>query len=60
MKKKVEVTVSFDKGRVIIGKECYSEWKEGQKKLTKILNKVQKRKKRQSLREKGLQSEISK
>ena len=33
--RKVEVTVSFDEGSVIIGEESYTEWKEGRKKTEK-------------------------
>ena len=50
--KKVEVTVSFDEGSVIIGEESYTEWKEGWKKLKKILTEGQKRNRQQSLAEK--------
>ena len=35
--RKVEVTVSFDEGSVIIGEESYTEWKGAWKKLEKIL-----------------------
>ena len=35
--RKIEATVSFDEGSVIIGEESYTEWKEGWKKLKKIL-----------------------
>ena len=56
----VEVTVSFDEGSVIIGKESYTEWKGAWKKLKKILIEGQKRNKQQSLAEKELQSEIPK
>ena len=45
--RKVEVTVSFEQGTVIIGKESYTEWKEGWIKLKKILTEGQKRKKQQ-------------
>ena len=58
--RKVEVTVSFDERSVIIGEESHTEWKEGWKKLKKILTEGQKRNKQQSLAEKELQSEISK
>ena len=51
--RKVEVTVSFDEGSVIIGEESYTEWKEGWKQR-------QKRNKQQSLAKKELQSEIPK
>ena len=54
--RKVEATVSFDKGSAVIGEESYTEWKEEWKKLKKILNEGQKRKKQQSLTEKKLQS----
>ena len=40
---KVEVTVSFDEGSVIIGKKSYTEWKGAWKKLQKILIEVQKK-----------------
>ena len=33
--RKVEVTVSFDEGSVIVGEESYTEWKEGWKKTEK-------------------------
>ena len=42
--RKVEVTISFDEGRVIVGEESYTEWKEGWKKLRKILTEGQKKK----------------
>ena len=58
--RKVEVTVSFDEGSVIIGEESYTEWKGAWKKLKKILIEGQKRNKQQSLAEKELQSEIPK
>ena len=58
--RKVEVTVSFDEGSVIIGEESYTEWKGAWKKLKKILIEGQKRNKQQSLAEKELQSEILK
>ena len=58
--RKVEVTVSFDEGSVIIGEESYTEWKEGWEKLKKILTEGQKKNKLQSLAEKELQSEIPK
>ena len=58
--RKVEVTVSFDEGSVIIGEESYIDWKEAWKKLTKILTEGQKRNKQQILAEKELQSEIPK
>ena len=45
--RKVEVTVSFEQGTVIIGKESYTEWKEGWIKLKKILTEGQERKKQQ-------------
>ena len=41
--RKVEVTVSFDEGSVIIGEESYTGWKEGWKKLKKILTERQKK-----------------
>ena len=41
--RKAEVTVSFDEGSVIIGEESCTEWKEGWKKLKKILTEGQKR-----------------
>ena len=47
--KMVEVTVSFDEGSIIIGEESYTEWKEGWKKLKKILTEELKRNKQQSL-----------
>ena len=56
--RKVEVTVSFDEGSVIIGEESYTEWKGAWKKLKKILIEGQKRNKQQCLAEKELQSEI--
>ena len=43
--RKVEMTVSLDGGIRVIEKERYTEWKEGWKKLKKILNEVQKRNK---------------
>ena len=58
--RKVEVTVSFDEGSVIIGEESYTEWKEGLEKLKKILTERQKRNKQQNLAEKELQSELPK
>ena len=58
--RKVEVTVSFDEGSVIIGEESYTEWKGAWKKLKKILIEGQKRNKQQGLAEKELQSEIPK
>ena len=58
--RKVEVTVSFDEGSVIIVEESYTEWKEGLKKLKKILTEGQKRNKQQNLAEKELQSELPK
>ena len=57
---KVEVTVSFDEGSVIIGEENYTEWKGAWKKLKNILIEGQKRNKQQSLAEKELQSKITK
>ena len=33
--RKVEVTVSFDEGSVIVGEESYTEWKKGWKKTEK-------------------------
>ena len=57
--KMVEVTVSFDEGSIIIGEESYTEWKEGWKKLKKILSEELKRNKQQSLAEE-FQSEIPK
>ena len=51
--RKVEVTVSFDEGSVIIGEESCTEWKEGWKKLKKILADGQKRNKQQSLAERS-------
>ena len=58
--RKVEVTVSFDEGSVIIGEESHTEWILSWKKLKKILIEGQKRNKQQSLVEKELQSEIPK
>ena len=58
--RKVEVTVLFNEGSVIIAKESYTEWKEGWKKLRKILTEEQKKNKQESLAKKELQSEISK
>ena len=58
--RKVEVTVSFHEGGVIIGEEIYTEWKEAQKKLKNILTEGQKRNKQQTLAEKEFQSEIPK
>ena len=55
---KVEVTVSFDEGSIIIGEESYTEWKGAWKKLKKILIEGQKTNKQQSLAEKELQNEI--
>ena len=55
--RKVEVTVSFDEGSVIIGEESYTEWKEAWKKLKKILTDGQKINKQLSLVEKELQNE---
>ena len=43
--RKVEVTVSFGEGSAIIGEGYYPEWKEGWKKLKKILTEEQKRNK---------------
>ena len=40
--RKVEWTVPFGEGSVIIGEECYTEWKEWWKKLKEILNKGKK------------------
>ena len=57
---KVEVTVSFEEGSVIIGEESYTEWEGAWKKLKKILIEGQKRNKQQSLAEKELRSEIPK
>ena len=56
--RKVQETVSFDEGSVIIGKESYTEWKGAWKKMKKILIEGQKRNKQQRLAEKELQSEI--
>ena len=53
----VEVTVSFDEGSVMIGKESYPEWKDAWKRQKKVLIEEQKRDKQQSLAEKELQSE---
>ena len=41
--RKVGVTVSIGEGSVIIGKESYIEWKEGWKKLKKLLTEGQKK-----------------
>ena len=57
---KVEVTVPFYEGIVIIGEESYTEWKGSWTKLKKILIEGQKTNKQQSLAEKEFQSEISK
>ena len=58
--RKAEVAVSIDEEKVIIGKESCTEWKEGWKKLKKILDEGQKRNIQQSLAEKKLESEIPK
>ena len=58
--RKVEVTVSFDEGSVIIGEKSYTDWKGTWKKLEKILTEGQKRNKQKCLAEKELQSEIPK
>ena len=58
--RKVEVTVSFDEGSVIIGEKSYPEWKEGWEKLKNVLTEGQRKNKQQSLAEKELQSEIPK
>ena len=55
--RKVNVTVSFYEGSVIIGEEGYTEWKEAWKKLKKILTDGQKINKQLSLVEKELQNE---
>ena len=43
--RKVELTVLFDEGNVIIGTGSYTEWKEAWKKLKKILTEGRKRNK---------------
>ena len=58
--RKVEVTVPFYEGIVIIGEESYTEWKGSWTKLKKILIEGQKTNQQQSLAEKEFQSEISK
>ena len=58
--RKVEVTVSFDEGSVIVGEKSYTDWKGAWKKLEKILTEGQKSNKQKSLAEKELQSEIPK
>ena len=43
--RKVELTILFDEGNVIIGTGSYAEWKEAWKKLKKILTEGRKRNK---------------
>ena len=63
--RKVEVSVLFNEGSVIIGKESYTNLKEKNpektawKKLKNILTEGPKKNKQQSLEEKVLQSETS-